>query len=227
MKNHLVILGGMGPQASIHLHQLIIEKAAARLSGFNDYPCILHVSLAVPDTIASDDAEDATVLMFDSVCAELPMENAAAVCIACNTAHLFVDKMQKLPKERFVSMIEAVANDAASAGAHKVGLLGSPLTIQSGLYQDALAARGIEVVTPDATDVNRLNNVIHEVVYGVDPPQLRPVLNEIAGKLEQNGADAILLGCTELPLVGVDGPFTVLDSLDSLARAMLARWEHD
>jgi aspartate racemase len=223
MNNHLVILGGMGPQASIRLHELIIEKAADRLANFNDYPCILHASLAVPDTIASNAAEDATVRMINQVCSELPLKNLTAIGIACNTMHLFIDRLEKLPRAKFVSIIEAVADDAAAAGAKQVGLLASPLTVESGLYQRALATCDIDVLTPSSAEMKRLNSVVHEIVAGATPAQFRPILNKIAARLEQRGADTILLGCTELPLVGVDSEMMVLDSLDSLARAMLKR----
>jgi len=221
MKKPLIILGGMGPQASVHLHQLI-NKGDGSFKAPDEFPLTLHASIPVPDFIASAEATDDAVAMINQVTSTLPMDAACAVGIACNTAHLLLDRLN-LPQRTFVSMIDAVSDDIVSEGAKKVGLLASPFTLSSGLYDAALKSRGVEVVKPSDAQVQELNEIIHGVIGGDDPVSMRPQLSAIALSLRQRGADSILLGCTELPLVGVTIDGLVIDSLSSLARHLLKR----
>ncbi len=220
MNNHHVILGGMGPQASIKLHQLLIGADADTERAPDDYPTILHASLSVPDFIADQLAETEAVKIINDACAALPLHSAQSVGIACNTAHRLLDRLS-FPRRNFVSMIEAVVGQLAVLSVKNVGILASPNTIKSGLYRDALDKAGIAVVEPDEPDIEELDTLIHQVIAGHDALALRPRLSAIADHLERRGADAILLGCTELPLIGVDSTLPTIDSLSALASAML------
>lgn len=220
MKDHIVIIGGMGPQASARLHQLIVKGDGAYLPP-DEFPMILHASLPVPDFIASDVAEDEAIAMIQGACSRLPLKSAAAIGIACNTAHLLIDRLTNIPKENFVSMIEATARAVAKNGHKKVGLLASPYTIKSKLYHSALLSKGIDVVEPISSDVKQLNTIIHDVVGNVEPSTMRTMLTAIANRLEKQGVDCLLLGCTELPLVGVDSTLPVINSLSCLSKTLL------
>jgi aspartate racemase len=219
MKNHMIIIGGMGPQASMHLHTLLINNVGKNKSP-NEFPLILHASIPSPDFTASADVTEGAIDMIQDICTSIPVNIASVIGIACNTAHLLLDRLTTIPKEHFVSMIESVADDIELAGHKKVGLLASPFTIKSKLYKHVLEARGISVIEPDEVDIVILNSVIHDVIGNNHPITLRPKLTIIAAKLQSNGADCILLGCTELPLVGVETSLPKIDSLSSLARAM-------
>lgn len=223
MNNQLIILGGMGPQASLHLHGLLLSKSLSFHSGApNEFPAILHASMQIPDFIDSVEEMNSAANIINKTCAVLPMDNAAAVGMACNTAHILLDKLQ-LHTKTFVSMIESVVKTASQNNFAKVGLLASPNTIRSNLYQRALVNADVATVTPSPEDVLALNDVIHRVIGGKLSGNERGVLSAIAKRLEAAGADSILLGCTELPLVGVDSNLPVIDSLSSLADAMLAK----
>jgi len=220
--NPLIILGGMGPQASLHLHKLLIEDTSNHGKGPDEFPFILHASMPMPDFIASQEKTKEAIALIQATSKTLPLATAAAIGMACNTAHLLLDELSELPRHNFVSMIDAVVKDSQELGTRTVGLLASPTTVTSRLYHDTFEAAGIHVVEPSLAELNALNEVIHQVIAGTDPTTLRPILTTIAARMETQGADTILLGCTELPLVGVDGSLPVLDSLSSLARHMLA-----
>jgi len=213
----------MGPQASVQLHQLLLSLSSSGTERAPDeYPSILHASLPVPDFIADKAAEKIAVAVINSACSTLPLSSAKSVGMACNTAHMLLDRLD-IPRHNFVSMIEAVTHQAEQMSFKKVGVLASPNTIRSGLYRNALAKVGIEVVEPNESQIEELNQLIHEVISGSDANTLRPELTEIALSLQEKGADSILLGCTELPLIGVDvTDIPVIDSLSALAKAMLA-----
>ncbi len=220
MKNTLIILGGMGPQASLKLHEILLQKSQKHHNGEPDaFPAILHASMQIPDFVSSPRQKEAALKEVQATLAQLPIKEAAAIGIACNTAHMFVDDLG-LPKERFVSMLDAVSNNINSSS---VGLLASPHTIETHLYHKVLQQTGKTVIIPDVSDIALLNELIHAVIAGHDPVALRPKLSKIAERLQQKGATTILLGCTELPLIGVTTDLPVVDSLDALADAMLEK----
>lgn len=221
MNNHHVIIGGMGPQASLKLHELLLTLSGGEESrGPSDYPTILHASLSVPDFIADQSAEAGAVQIINDACEALPLNSAASVGMACNTAHLLLDRIQ-LPKHNFVSMIDSVVAEIKSGGGKQVGLLASPNTIKSKLYHKALEKEGISVINPSEAEILQLDSIIRRVISGIDTATLRPGLTKIADRMIADGADTILLGCTELPLVGVDVDVPAIDSLSALARTML------
>lgn len=227
MDNPMIILGGMGPQASHRLHQLLLEKSLQFHSGQpHEFPGILHASMPVPDFIASSDKYETAVGLVASTCEQLPLRQAGAIGMACNTAHLMVDRLP-LGDTAFVSMIDAVTTHIQRTGGRRVGLLASPHTIHTGLYSDALAQKDIESVLPDQQEQLELHDIISTVIAGGDAVVMRDRLSALADSLLARGADCILLGCTELPLVGVSSSAPVVDSLDVLADAMLEKHYND
>lgn len=229
MNNPIIILGGMGPQASLCLHRLLIERSTAFHGPAPDeFPAILHASMPVPDFIASSEQYESAVELVANTCAQLPLFDAGVIGMACNTAHLMLDRLP-LAGTSFVSMIEAVSMHVASLGARRVGLLASPHTIKTGLYTGALAAKSIGTVLPTEQEQEVLHDIITAVIGGASPQGLglRRRLSALAAALQARGADAMLLGCTELPLVGVDSPLPVVDSLEVLADTMLEKYYQD
>ena len=149
MKKPTIIIGGMGPQASVELHKLIVNKASLQTTGKDKFPDIMHASVSVTDFIADEREVDAAVAKIKQTCAILPIQSAAAVGLACNTAHLLIDKIEALQTNNFVSMIDAVCETIESLNHKRVGLLASPFTIKSKLYENPLRGRGIDVITPE------------------------------------------------------------------------------
>jgi len=223
MKNELIILGGMGPQASLRLHELLLTNSRQYHNGAPySYPSILHASLRVPDFIGSKKRYNEALKLLTEACNSLPLDTCSAFGIACNTAHLMEDELP-LKGTPFVSMISAVVKEAQTLGAKKIALLASPNTIKSGLYDLALGRVGIAIVKPNDSETRSLNVIIHQVIKGEDPTMLRPILDGIGKQLINRGADIILLGCTELPLVGLSDNLPAIDSLHTLAGAMLRK----
>lgn len=221
MENSLVILGGMGPQASLRLHKRLLDISRERHEGAPDsFPAILHASLQIPDFIASEKMFQQALEKLQSACNKLDLEDASAIGLACNTAHLMVDKLD-LPEEKFVSMVSAVVAEVHSTGKTKIGLLASPHTLQSNLFHESLSRHGLHPIIPKKADVALLNKIIHGVICNDSPKIFVDDLSRIGRRLEQNGAEVLVLGCTELPIVGIRSRLKVIDSVDALARAML------
>jgi aspartate racemase len=120
----------------------------------------------------------------------------------------------------------AVAEEARRLGYVRLGILGTKYLTESSVYPEALERFRIESEIPDEADRERINEIIFkELVNGIFPETSRLYLNEVAGKLKTRGCDAVVLGCTEIPLIvrPEDTPLPTLDSTRLLARAALKR----
>ena len=120
----------------------------------------------------------------------------------------------------------AVAEEARRLGFKRLGILGTKYLTEGPVYPETLQAFGIEREIPDADDRERINDIIFkELVNGLFPEASRLYLNEVTGKLKGRGCDAVVLGCTEIPLIvrPDDTPLPTLDSTRLLARAALRR----
>jgi aspartate racemase len=98
--------------------------------------------------------------------------------------------------------------------------------VESEVYPEKLAARGLEFVRPDAGEREEINRIImDELVYGVFKPESVLSFQQVIGRMQGEGCDAVVLGCTEIPLIIDDGnsPLPVLDSTRLLARAALRK----
>lgn len=223
MKNHMIIIGGMGPQASVQLHSLLISNKHTNFKNPDEFPLIVHVSIPVPDFISSQDSVPTAIRMIEDAAKSINAGDASVIGLACNTAHLLLDELPSINNDSFISMIDAVVDDIKGKRFKKVGLLASPFTTENRLYHKALETWNIEVVQPSDKDIDRLGTIIRRVIAGERPNSLRSELTTIAKRLEKQGVDCILLGCTELPLVGINSKLPTIDSLSSLAKAMLMR----
>jgi aspartate racemase len=119
-----------------------------------------------------------------------------------------------------------VAEEAAARGYRRLGLTGTQWLVNSTVYPDKLAAKGLECLRPSADDIAETNRIImDELVYGVFKPESVLYFQETIARLKDAGCDAVILGCTEIPLIIDDdnAPLPTLDSTRLLARAALRR----
>jgi aspartate racemase len=119
-----------------------------------------------------------------------------------------------------------VAEEADRVGYVRLGILGTKYLMEGAVYPDALKEFRIESEIPDEADREKINEIIFkELVKGVFPETSRLYFNEVAGKFRARGCDAVVLGCTEIPLIvrPDDTPLPTLDSTRLLARAALRR----
>jgi len=120
----------------------------------------------------------------------------------------------------------AVAEEAHRSGYARLGILGTKYLMEGGVYPEALEGFRIESEIPDEADRETINEIIlKELVNGIFPERSRLYFNEVAEKLKARGCDAVVLGCTEIPLIvrPDDTPLPTLDSTRLLARAALRR----
>jgi aspartate racemase len=143
-----------------------------------------------------------------------------------NTIHQafnFVEPGSPLP---WLHIAEVVAEEAAGRGFRRLGITGTRWLVESEVYPEKLAARGLEYVRPGAEEREEINRIImDELVYGVFRPESVAVFQRVIERMKVEGCDAVALGCTEIPLIVNDSnsPLPTLDSTRLLARAALQR----
>ena len=210
MRNKSIgIIGGVGPQATQYLYGKIIEFAQSKYNAEHkdDFTHVIIESLPIPDFISDKTKVPVALEMLKKCVSRFSASNVDRVCIASNTVHILLDELKRSSNLKFLSMIDLVTNKCASYDYKKVGLLGTPVLTESGLYNKALNAKGIELLIPTKVELHVVEEIIRGVIAGnnhnIDKEKYIAVIN----RLFSEGAEGIILGCTELPLA-VD--YTVL-----------------
>jgi aspartate racemase len=221
----LGVLGGMGPLATADFYTKLVRLTPARTD--RDHPrVIIDSNPKIPDRTAGilglgpDPTADLT-----ATARGLERAGAEVIAIPCNSAHAYLAAIRRSVKIPVLDIMEEVAAAASTLtpSPRAVGLLATPGTVRARLYHRALAARGIAVVECTAGDEKEVNAVIHAVKTGDLGRAVRERLRDVAAGLVRRGAAAIILGCTELPLVMEPHDIAVplLDGTEILAAAAL------
>ena len=143
-----------------------------------------------------------------------------------NTIHQALPLIRSRSPLPWLHIAETVADAAVQRGFARLALTGTRWLVESEVYPEALAARGLDYRRPSAEEREEINRIImDELVYGVFRPEAVETFRRIIGRLAGEGCDAVILGCTEIPLIidDTNAPLPVLDSTRLLARAALAR----
>jgi len=143
-----------------------------------------------------------------------------------NTVHQALDLVVPNSPIPWLHIAEVVAQEAESRGFGCLGVLGTKYLMTGPVYPDALAKFAISCRIPDQDDRERIDQIIFkELVYGVLRDESRSYFNQVIANLKQRACDAVVLGCTEIPLIvdPDDCPLPTLDSTRLLARAALRR----
>lgn len=223
-KKAIGILGGMGPGASVYMYKTLIDLSIKYFGAKDnqDFPEIILYSVSVPDFISSNKYKNKAKNMLKKRLERFNQNDVLCLSIACNTAHILLPALQKISKAPFVSMIEEVVQIVSKTNVKKVGLIATPATIKFKLYQNALAKRNIKSVIPTKTQIRTLDNIIRNVISGKILKSDTKKIFVIANSLRKNGAESIILGCTETPLV-FPRKFSlpVFNSVEILSMALL------
>lgn len=221
------ILGGMGPGASNYMYKLLIDFSIKYFAAGNndDFPEIVLYSVPVPDFISNKRNQKAALGMLQDGVIKLNRMDVSFMAIACNTVHILLPNLEKVSKASFISMIDEVVKKVKQSKIRKVGILGTSSTINSKLYQKALAEYKIESVIPNNKQQIMLDKIIRNVLAGEIKEKYKKQLIVIADSLKLQGVKGIVLGCTELPLIFPSEYLTsVYNSVEILSMALLRKY---
>ena len=200
MQKTIGIIGGMGPLATYDLFRKIIEKTDAKSDQDHIHICV-DCNTNIPDRTKAilGCGEDPVPEMVRSG-VRLKAMGADVLVMPCNTAHYFYDQITPFFDIPLINMLEETAKEIRRRKFKKIGLLASDGTIQSGVYHKALMNHGIDWVVPSPMNQGSVMDVIYN---GVKASNRNINLDKFFSTMEElfeNGAEVLVLGCTELPI---------------------------
>ena len=197
------ILGGMSPESTTLYYEHITRTYTARFGDYG-YPEVLIYSVSFQQFVdwqhrgQWNEAARAMARALE----RLRAAGADFGLIATNTMHIVFEEVQRAVQMPLLSIIQATAEAVRAAGLHSVGLLGTVFTMSEPFFRSGLERSGIKVLVPEPSDQQKVNEVIYqELCRGEIRPDSRQTFLDIIEQLRRRGAEGIVLGCTEIPLL--------------------------
>ncbi len=222
------VLGGMGPLATADFFQKVIQATPAKAD--QDHVRVLIFSNPhIPDRTAAIRGEGPDPLPALIASAEaLIRAGADFLVIPCVTAHAFFDGLQQAVRIPILHLIRETATwlGQERPALRRLGVLATTGTLQCRLFEDQFSPYGLTIVTPEPDiQASRVMEAIYAVKHGEALETPRRLIREAADHLQRRGAEAVVAGCTEVPLILRDGdlPVPVIDPTVILARAAVRR----
>jgi aspartate racemase len=199
------VVGGVGPLATVDFMEKIVTLTEARRDQ-DHIKMIVEQNPQIPDRTEHllHQGTDPTIALF-ATCKKLEAAEADLIAIPCNTAHAFVARMQAHLRIPVLNMLdETMAQIASRYAGQLVGLLATSGTVESGVYAEAAARAGVQIIVPDAQHQALVMDAIYGaegVKAGVTEGRCRSDVQAAIDHLAERGAGVVVLGCTELPLL--------------------------
>lgn len=226
MHKKIGIIGGLSPESTVSYY-LHITRSYVERFGDHGYPEIIIYSVNLENYHRWRRQDRWDRVARDLIASAQSLQKAGADfgLIATNTMHKVFDEVQNAVEMPLIHLIDATAAQATAMGLKKLGLLGTRYTMRDGFYQDRIARNGLSVIVPRPEDQTTVHDVIvNELIEGrlLDSSRANyiRVIDDLAGR----GADGIILGCTEIPLLvkPEDASVPLLDTAVIHAEAALA-----
>jgi len=198
----------------------------ATLFGPHAHPDVALHSLSLADYVAYLESGDWTSVADLMLVSAEKLAKAGAEFLICpdNTIHQAMPLVLPRSPLRWLHIAEIVAEEAAQRGFQKLGVVGTKWLLDGPVYPEKLTARGLSYLLPTHAERDEINRIImDELVYGVFKPEGVAYHQRVFARMLHEGCDAVVLGCTEIPLIMSDAnsPLPTLDSTRLLARAAL------
>lgn len=221
------ILGGMGPEATIDLFYKIIKFTPAEKDQ-EHLRIIIDNNSKIPDrTAAILGKEEDPLPALQETAQNLEKAGADFIIIPCNTAHYYISQIQESVNIPILNMIEETAKETQkkTPSIKKVGLLASIGIYKTEIYHQYFKKFNIEVISPEEKDKEEVMKVIYAVKAGDLSEGIKKNILKIAQKLIDKGSEAIIAGCTEIPLVLKEGdvPVPIIDPTQILAKTAVQK----
>ncbi|MBZ4034662.1 aspartate/glutamate racemase family protein [Flavobacterium sp. 17A] len=198
------LIGGISWVSTSDYYTLINKGINEKLGGLNFSECLIY-SFNYADIKKNNDNNDwdSTFEMLLKAAEVLKSGGAEAIVLCANTMHLIADKLEKAIGLPLIHIAEETAVEIQKKKIKKVGLLGTKFTMELDFFKDKLSEKEIEAIIPDSEDDKDFihHTIFEELGRGIVTDETKKRYLEIANALIQKGAEGIILGCTEIPLV--------------------------
>lgn len=211
------LLGGMSWESSSEYYRVINQQVRDRLGPLRSAQLLMHSVDFGPIERAQHEGrwDDAGAILEDAA-RRLHAGGADCIVLCTNTMHKLADRIQAATPLPFIHIADPVGAAAARAGMHRVGLLGTAFTMEQGFMKDRLAQRhGLEVLVPEPGERAEVHRIIYdELCVGIVDDASREAYRRAIDSLQARGAEAVVLGCTEISLLvkATDSELPLLDS---------------
>ncbi|HGY9612098.1 aspartate/glutamate racemase family protein [Vibrio harveyi] len=198
------LIGGMSWESTANYYQIINREVKARLGGLHSGKvCLYSVDFAEIETLQHQDRWNDTAIILAQAAKSVEAGGADFILICTNTMHKVADQIQQAVNVPLVHIADATAEQLVMDGIKKVGLLGTRFTMEQDFYKQRLIDKfGVDVVVPSSDD----QAIVHDVIYnelckGEVHDDSRQHYLTIIEKLVEQGAEAVILGCTEIAML--------------------------
>lgn len=210
------LLGGMSWESTQSYYRAINQAVREQLGGLHSAKIVLYsVDFAEIETLQVQGDWDKAGELLAAAASAVERAGADFLVICTNTMHKVAPAIAAGISLPILHIADATADELIAQGVTKVGLLGTRFTMEQAFYKDRLVARGIAVVVPDQDDRNHVNRVIYEeLCLGAIKADSRARYLDIIHRLQLQGAEAVILGCTEIALLvqQSDTPVALFDT---------------
>ena len=218
------LIGGMSWESTAHYYAVLNRETASRRGGLHSAPVIVH-SLDFAPIAEMQKADDwnGAGRELAAIAASLEAQGCGVIGLATNTMHICAPQIVAALKVPFVHIATPTADAMLADGIGKVGLLGTRFTMEKRFYIEGLEARGLEVIVPDV-GITNLNGIIYEeLCLGIVREESRRIYVEAIARLAARGAEAVILGCTEIGMLIDDSisPLPTYDTTELHAKALV------
>lgn len=198
------LIGGISWVSTVDYYKLINQGMNEKMGGLNFSECLIY-SFNYADIKKNNDTNDwdRTFEMLFKACQFLKSGGAEAIVLCANTMHLIADRLEKAIDLPIIHIATETAIQIEKQNLKKVALLGTKFTMELDFFKEKLSARGVEAIIPENSDDRDFLHtaIFEELGKGIVTDETKKRILKITNELIENGAEGVILGCTELPLV--------------------------
>ncbi len=223
------LIGGMSWESSLEYYRIINEQVKNKLGGLHSAKCLLYsVDFEEIERFQAEGNWEGAGKLLGNVAHSLEQAGAEMIVICTNTMHKVIGFIEEKVSVPILHIADATARQIQKLELSKVGLLGTKYTMEQDFYKARIESYGIKVLTPNQADRDMINKVIYEeLCLGKIQDSSRNFYKRVIKKLVDDGAEGIILGCTEIGLLvkpeDSDVPLfdtTVIHAIESVNQAI-------
>lgn len=197
------LIGGMSWESTVSYYKIINQTIKEKLGGLHSAKILLYsVDFEEIEKYQANDDWEKSGQVLGEIAKKLEAAGAEFIIICTNTMHKVVPQIEERISIPIIHIADATAEVLINENIEKVGLLGTKYTMTQDFYKSRVTSKGIDVIVPTEEDIEIINNIIYnELCLGIIKPSSRSEYQRIIKNLESQGAQGIILGCTEIGLL--------------------------